>query len=192
VAILIIGLIVFIGVHLLPTLRPQRGNLIGKLGEGGYKGLFSLVSLLGLVLIVWGYGQYRASGYIPVWEPPRGMNHLALTLMWFSFVALAAAYSPNGKIKGMLKHPMLVAVKIWALAHLLSNGDLGSIILFVSLLAYAVYDRIAVKKRGDTGAPPAPFGKGDIIALAVGSVAWVAMIFLHPYIIGVPIFTMRA
>ncbi|MBM3608748.1 MAG: NnrU family protein [Alphaproteobacteria bacterium] len=187
--VLAAGLIVFIGVHLLPTMRPQRAALISRFGENGYKGLFSLVSLLGLVLIVWGYGIYRAGGYVPVWSPPRGMNHLAALLMWFSFVALAAAYLPSGKIKGMLKHPMLVAVKIWALAHLLSNGDLGSIFLFTALLAFAVYGRIAAKKRGDLGASAAPFGNGDIFALAVGSAAWLAMIWLHLRIIGVPIFS---
>lgn len=185
--ILIAGLIVFIAIHLVPTMPARRAALISQFGENGYKGLFSLASLLGLVLIVWGYGQYRAGGYIPVWSPPRGMNHLALTLMWFSFVALAAAYSPAGMIKGVLKHPMLVAVKIWALAHLLSNGDLGSIILFTSLLAFAVYDRISVKKRGDAGAAKRPFGTGDMIALGVGTAAWVAMVFLHRHIIGVAV-----
>jgi len=187
VTLLIAGLIVFIAIHLVPTMPAHRAALIARFGENGYKGLFSLVSLLGLVLIVWGYGQYRAGGYIPLWNPPRGMNHLAVTLMWFSFVALAAAYSPAGMIKGVLKHPMLVAVKIWALAHLLANGDLGSIILFATLLAYAVYDRISVKKRGDAGAAKQPFGTGDIIALGIGTVAWGAMIFLHRSIIGVPV-----
>jgi uncharacterized membrane protein len=108
-------------------------------------------------------------------------------LMWFSFVALAAAYAPAGKIKGMLRHPMLVAVKIWALAHLLANGDLGSLVLFGTFLAWAVYDRIAVKRRGDPGAPRSSVTAGDAIAIVAGTVAYVAMFWLHPWLIGVPI-----
>lgn len=186
--LLLTGLAIFIAAHVFVTLREQRAAVIAGLGEGPYKGLFSLVALLGLVLIVWGFGQYRAGGYTPIWTPPRGMNHLAATLMLFSFIALVATYAPAGKIKGMLRHPMLVAVKIWALAHLLANGDLGSIILFGSLLAWAVFDRIAVKKRGDAGALPAAFGTGDYIALGGGALAWLAMAFAHLPLIGVKVF----
>lgn len=186
-AMLIAGLVLFLGIHTLTTLREPRAALIGRIGEGPYKGLFSLVAAAGLVLIVWGFGRYRADGYIPVWDPPFALRHLTLTLMWFSFVALAAAGAPAGKIKGMLHHPMLVGVKIWALAHLLANGDLGSLILFGSFLAWAVYDRIAVKRRGDPGAPRSGFTAGDAIALVVGTVAYGAMFWLHPRLIGVPI-----
>lgn len=185
--LLIAGLVLFLGVHTLTTLREPRAVLIGRIGEGPYKGLYSLVAAVGLVLIVWGFGRYRADGYIPVWDPPLGLRHLTLLLMWVSFVALAAAYAPAGKIKGLLRHPMLVGVKVWALAHLLANGDLGSVILFGSLLAWAVYDRIAVKRRGDAGAPRSGFTAGDVIAVAVGTVAYVAMFWLHPLLIGVPI-----
>jgi len=184
---LIAGLVLFLGIHTFTTLREPRAALIGSIGEGPYKGLYSLVSAAGLVLIVWGFGRYRADGYIPVWDPPFGLRHLTLLLMWFSFVALAAAYAPPGKIKGLLRHPMLVGVKIWALAHLLANGDLGSLILFGTLLAWAVYDRIAVKRRGDPGAPRSGFTAGDAIAVVVGSIAYGAMFWLHPWLIGVPI-----
>jgi protein-S-isoprenylcysteine O-methyltransferase Ste14 len=102
-------------------------------------------------------------------------------------VALVAAYAPAGKIKGLLRHPMLVGVKVWALAHLLVNGDLGSIILFGALLAWAVYDRIAVKRRGDKGAPPSGFTAGDAVSLLAGSALYAAMFWLHPRLIGVPI-----
>lgn len=186
-AMLIAGLVLFLGIHTLTTLREPRAALIGRIGEGPYKGLFSLVAAAGLILIVWGFGRYRADGYIPVWDPPLSLRHMTLTLMWFSFVALAAASAPAGKIKGMLRHPMLVGVKIWALAHLLANGDLGSLILFGSLLAWAVYDRIAVKRRGDPGAPRSGFTAGDAIALVVGTIAYGAMFWLHPWLIGVPI-----
>ena len=102
-------------------------------------------------------------------------------------MALVAAYSPAGWIKGTLRHPMLVGVKSWALAHLLANGDLGALILFGAFLAWAIYDRIAVKRRGDLGAPRSDFTRGDVIALVVGSVAYAAMFWLHPMLIGVPI-----
>jgi uncharacterized membrane protein len=184
---LIAGLVLFLGIHTLTTLREPRAMLIGRIGEGPYKGLYSLAAAAGLVLIVWGFGRYRDSGYITVWDPPFGLRHVTLPLMWFSFVAIAAAYAPAGRIKGMLHHPMLVGIKIWALAHLLANGDLGSLILFGSFLAWAVYDRIAVKRRGDPGAARSGFTAGDAIAVVLGSVAYGAMFWLHPRLIGVPI-----
>jgi len=186
-SLLIAGLVLFLGVHTFTTQRGARATAIGRLGEGPYKGLYSLVSAAGLVLIVWGFGRYRSDGYIPVWNPPQALNPIALVLMWFAFVALAAAYSPAGKIKGLLRHPMLVAIKAWALAHLLVNGDLGSLILFGAFLAWAVYDRIAVKRRGDAGASPSGFTAGDAVSLVVGSAIYAAMIWLHPWLIGVPV-----
>ncbi|MDH7794781.1 MULTISPECIES: NnrU family protein [unclassified Beijerinckia] len=187
-AILILGLVIFLGAHTLTTLRETRAGLIARFGENGYKGLYSLASAVGLVLIVYGFGSYRAAGYIPVWDPPTWTRHLAMPLVWLAFIALISTYAPPGKIKGWLHHPMLAAVKIWALAHLLANGDLGGIILFGSLLAWAVWDRIAVKRRGDFGAPAsASFTKGDAIAVIVGTIAAVAMVYLHPILIGVSI-----
>ena len=185
--VLIAGLVVFLGIHILTTLREPRAALIGRLGEGPYKGLYSLASAVGLVLIVWGFARYRSGGYVPVWDPPAWLHPVALVLMWLSFVALAAAYTPAGKIKGLLRHPMLAGVKAWALAHLLVNGDLGSILLFASLLAFAVYDRISVKRRGDMGAPSSDVTAGDAIAVGVGTVAYAAMFWLHPLLIGVPV-----
>ncbi|MBS0540949.1 MAG: NnrU family protein [Proteobacteria bacterium] len=187
-SLLILGLVIFLGVHTLTTLRPTRAAVIGRLGDGGYKGLYSLLAAVGLVLIVWGFGHYRATDDIQLWSPPVALKHIARLLMWLAFVALAATYAPLGKIKSTLRHPMLVSVKTWALAHLLANGDLGALILFGAFLAWAVYDRIAVKRRGDTGAPPvAGFTSGDMIAIAAGTAAYVAMFWLHPMLIGVPI-----
>lgn len=185
--LLIAGLVLFLGAHTFTTLREIRTTAMGRLGEGPYKGLYSLVSAAGLVLIVWGFARYRDGGYIPVWDPPAWLHPIALLLMWISFVALATAYSPAGRIKGLLRHPMLVGIKAWALAHLLVNGDLGSMILFGAFLAWAVYDRIAVKRRGDAGAARSDVGTGDAIALIVGSIAYAAMFWLHPWLIGVPI-----
>jgi uncharacterized membrane protein len=189
--ILILGIIIFLGTHTLTTLRETRAGLIAQLGAGTYKGLYSLGSFIGFVLIVWGFGRYRAEDWIQVWTPPAGMRHLTILLMWFAFVALAAMSPKPSRIKGWLRHPMLVGIKIWALAHLLVNGDLGGMLLFGSFLAWAVYDRIAVKRRGDFGAPRVDaFTRADAIALIAGTVAYVAMILLHPWLIGVSVIAM--
>lgn len=190
-AILILGLIVFIGAHAFTMARGLRARAIASLGEGPYRALYSLVSLIGLALIVWGYGSYRAGGYIQVWNPPVWTRHLALPLVWLAFVAFVSAYLP-GRIKGTLKHPMLAGVKIWALAHLLANGDLGSIILFGALLAWAVAARISAKRRDevrDHGGPAAaPAGwRNDILSIVIGTAAYLPfLIWLHPLLIGVP------
>jgi uncharacterized membrane protein len=185
--ILILGLVLFIGIHTLTTLRPTRAAIIGRIGEGPYKGLYSLVALVGLLLIIWGFSRYRDTGYIQVWTPPWALFHpIALVLLWFALVCLAAAYAPPSRIKSVLRHPMLVGIKAWALSHLLVNGDLGSMLLFGSLLAWAIYDRIAVKRRGDAGAPAvARFGRNDVIVLAIGTVAYFALLWLHDSLIGV-------
>jgi uncharacterized membrane protein len=185
--ILILGIVLFLSVHTVSTLRPFRDSLVEDYGEGPYKGVYSLASAVGLGLIVWGFASYRSSGYIAVWDPPLWLRHVTLVLNWLAFVALVAAYSPLGKIKSALRHPMLAGVKAWALGHLLANGDLGSILLFGSLLAWAVYDRTTLKRRGDRGAPPSGVTAGDAIALVAGSAAFAAMFWLHPILIGVPI-----
>ena len=189
-AVLVIGLLVFIGGHSFVTMRPQRAAVIAQVGEGTYKGLLSLLALLGLVLIGYGYARYRAAGWIDVWHPPRWTFYVAQLLMWLASICVAAAYI-RGDIWRRLKHPMLVGVKTWALAHLVSNGDLGSIVLFGSFLAWAVYDRITLKRRTDPGAPPIPAGgrRNDIIALAVGTILYLLLgLMFHPLVIGIPVF----
>jgi uncharacterized membrane protein len=189
--VLILGIVIFLGAHTLPMLRDAREGWVARLGAGGYKGLFSVASVIGFVLIVWGFSLYRAQGWVQVWQPPIWTRHLTITLMWFAFVSLAAMGKGPSRIRGWLRHPMLVAIKIWALAHLLANGDLGGMILFGSFLAWAVFDRISVKRRGDLGAARvAGFTSGDGIILIAGTVAYVAMIFLHPYLIGVSVLAM--
>ncbi|TAJ94955.1 MAG: NnrU family protein [Reyranella sp.] len=184
--LLILGLALFLGAHFFTTLRGTRAAVIGRLGEGGYKGIYTLVSAAGLILIFIGFGSYRSTGYVVVWHPPYSLFHpIALVLLWFAFVALTATYAPPSRIKSLLRHPMLVAVKAWALSHLLVNGDLGSMLLFGSLLAWAIYDRIALKRRGDTGAPPAGWSINDLLVVALGTVAYVAMFWLHDSLIGV-------
>jgi len=186
---MILGLALFFGVHGVTTQRDLRAGLIAARGEVAYKIGYSLVSALGLVLIVWGFGHYRATGWIDVWYPPKAMKHIALTLMLFAVILVVASYI-RGRIYATLKHPMLAGIKLWALAHLLANGDLGSIILFGSFLAWAVFDRITLKRRSDAGAPPIPVGgiRNDLIAVAVGVVVYLGLVFaFHPYVIGVPV-----
>lgn len=189
-AVLILGLILFIGAHVFVTLRAQREALIETIGPGVYKGLFAVVAIAGIVLICWGYGTYRATGLVQIWNPPRWTRHVTVLLVWPAIIALVATYVP-GNIKRVLKHPTLVAVKLWAVAHLISNGDLGSIILFGSLLAWAVYDRITLNHRTDPGGPPIPVGgrRNDVIAIVVGTIVYLALgLVFHPLAIGVPAF----
>lgn len=188
--ILILGLVLFTGVHLFSAVRsraPGR-DVREKIGFGPYMGLYSLLSLIGLGLIIYGYDAARPAQVL--YTPPSWGAHLNYLLSPLALIALTAAYAPTGSIKKALKHPMLVAVKLWAFGHLLANGELNSVLVFGALLAFAVIDRIMVKRRGDNG--PGPQVKanpmGDVIALAVGIGASAALIFwLHPVLFGVSI-----
>jgi uncharacterized membrane protein len=187
--VMILGLVLFLGVHTLTTQRDLRASLVASWGEGGYKIGYALVSLAGLALIVWGFAHYRATGWINVWYPPKALKHVTVALMLPAVILVVASYI-RGRIYTTLKHPMLAGVKLWAAAHLLANGDLGSIILFGSFLAWAAFDRISLKRRADSGAPPIPVGGigNDAIAVAVGIVAYLALAFaFHPVVIGVPV-----
>ncbi len=188
--VLVLGLAIFLGAHVFVTQRDARAALIGRIGEWPYKGLFSLVSLAGLFLIVWGFAQYRAGGSIMVWSPPSWARHLTVALMWPATICVTAAYIP-GDLKRTLKHPMLVGIKLWAVGHLVANGDLGAIILFGAVLAWAVFDRITLKHRSDAGAPPIPLGgrRNDMIAVVVGTILYLALgLVFHPLFIGIPVF----
>ena len=188
--VMIVGLGLFFGVHTLTTQRALRARLIKAIGEGGYKLGYTLVSLVGFALIVWGFAHYRSSGLIEVWSPPKALKHLNTALMLPAVILVVAAYM-RGRIYTTLKHPMLAGVKLWAFGHLLANGDLGGIILFGSFLAWAVFDRISMKSRMDGGGPPIPVGgtTNDLIAVAVGIVVYLALGFpFHPVVIGVPVF----
>jgi len=187
--VMILGLALFFGVHILTTQRDMRDRLIAAMGEGAYKIVYSLVSLAGLALIVRGFGHYRAAEWIQIWSPPTVLKHLNLALMLPAVILVVAAYI-RGRIYATVKHPMLAGVKLWAFGHLLANGDLGGIILFGSFLAWAVYDRISLRHRADPGAPPIPVGglTNDVIAVGVGLVAYLALAFaFHPVVIGVPV-----
>jgi len=186
----VLGLVIFLGAHVFVTMRDRRATLVARLGEWPYRGLFSVVSIVGILLIAYGFAAYRAAGMIAVWSPPAWTRHIVVVLMWPASILVAAAYIP-GNIKRVLKHPMLVGVKTWAFAHLCANGDLGGIILFGSVLAWAVYDRITLKYRADPGAPPIPVGgtRNDIVAIVVGTILYLALGFVfHPIVIGLPAF----
>jgi uncharacterized membrane protein len=190
-AILVLGLAVFLAPHTFTAFRAARAAVIARVGTGTYKAVYAIVSLIGLVLIGHGFALYRAAGPIEIWYPPIWMRHVTVALVWPAIICIVAAYSP-GRIKTTLKHPFLVGVKLWALAHLLSNGDLGSIVLFGAILAWAVFDRISLKHRTDPGAPPIPVGgiRNDVIAVVVGTLVYVLLgLYFHPYVVGVPAFT---
>lgn len=189
-AVLAIGLILFIGAHVFVTLRPTRAAVIAAIGEWPWKGAMAVVSLAGLYLIFKGFGMYLEAGPVPVWSPPRFMRHVTWLLMLPACVFLASAFLP-GRISAAVRHPMLTAVKTWALAHLLANGDAGGILLFGSLLAWAVYDRIAIKRRGDAAALPAAKAGpwNDVAAVVVGMILYLALsLVFHPLVVGVIVF----
>lgn len=191
---LILGLVLFLGVHSIAIVSPSgRDRLSARLGEGPYKGLYSLASLLGLVLIVWGYGLARQAP-VPLYAMPGGMRHLAALLLLPVFVLLIAAYLP-GRIKTATKHPMLLAVKLWALAHLLgqsaTGGTLADVLLFGGFLAWAVADRISLKRRAAAGltrsVPALPAsGINDVIAVVGGLALYLVFAFwAHAWLFGV-------
>jgi uncharacterized membrane protein len=188
--LMILGLALFIGVHGITTQRDLRARLVGIGGGAVYKIVYTVLAVAGIALISYGFGHYRAGGMIEIWHPPVWTKHIAAALMLPAVILFVAAYL-RGRIYAVVKHPMITGVKVWALAHLIANGDLGSIILFGSLLAWAVFDRISLKRRSDAGGPPIPVGgvKNDLIAIAVGIVAYAALAFaFHPVVIGVPVF----
>jgi uncharacterized membrane protein len=190
--LLILGLVLFLGMHAVTMKRDLRAGLIERFGAGGYRGLYSAVSIIGFLLLIYGYGLQRAAGYTVVWDPPVWTRHLALLLNLPIFILLAVGRRPSWLLS-RVKHPMLLAVKIWATAHLLANGDLGSMLLFGGFLAWAVMARISVKRRPEEIARAAAmtnvaFGRRDIIAIVAGLVLYVVFaLWLHPLLIGVSV-----
>jgi len=187
VFVLALGLVLTLGVHLFASLRGPRGRLVERIGADPYRGLHSLVAMLGLVLIVWGFIRYRAYAWDQVWAPPEHARDVTWTLMWFALVSLACVFAKSpGRIRGWLRHPLLASVTLWSLAHLVSNGDAGGMLLFGAFFVWSIYARIALERRGDHGAAPsAVFTRADAIELVVGSVLWAALAMLHPIFAGV-------
>jgi len=187
-AILIIGLALFIANHMLITFREQRAALMTRLGRPLYHTLFGLMSIVSVALIVWGYAEYRATGWVQIWLPPPYMRHVTIGLMLIASLLIAAYVIPS-HIKARVKYPALAATKTWAFAHLLANGDLGSIIMFGSLLVWSVYAFMTAKHRKDVVLPSAPVGwMNDIFVVVVGVAFFLALgYWFHPYVIGVPV-----
>jgi uncharacterized membrane protein len=186
--LLILGLVLFLGMHSLPIFSlTARDRLMRALGRNGWRAVHSLVSIAGLVLIVVGYGQARLAPTV-LYMPPSWMRHVTFLLMLPVFPLMFAAYLP-GRIKARVKHPMLTAVKTWAFAHLLANGMLADVLLFGGFLAWAVADRISLKRRESTLNITAKASAiNDVIAVVAGLALYVAtLLWLHRLLIGMPL-----
>jgi len=184
--LLILGLVIFLGVHSLGFVAPTwRQGLIARLGNAPWQGLASLVALLGLVLIVWGYGQARIEP-VPLFAPPVWTRHLGLLIMLPAFPLLFAAYLP-GRIRDAVGHPMVTAVILWALAHLLANGNLADLVLFGAFLLWALADRISLFYRLALPVQGASPGKrNDLIAIVLGLACYLGFLFwAHAWLFGV-------
>lgn len=186
--LLIIGLIVFLGIHAVTLFNPAlRQQIIAQRGRIAWRAIFSVISLAGLVLIIYGYGQARMNP-TNLWFPPAGLRHLALILTLIAFVLMAATYVPNNRIKAKMGHPMYLGIKTWALAHLLANGTLADVLLFGSFLAWAIAGFAVQRRRDRTAGVIRPAGtlSGDIMTIVAGVVVWaVIVMFLHTWLIGV-------
>lgn len=185
---LLLGLVLFLGVHSVRIVAEGwRSQTIARMGAQPWKGAYSLVSVLGFALMVWGYGQARLDPTV-LWLPPRGMTHLTALLTLFAFILLAATYVPRNSIKARVHHPMVVSVKVWALAHLLSNGMLADVIMFGAFLVWAVLDFRAARQRDRQHGTTYPSGTllGTVLTVVVGAVAWVGFaLWAHRWLIGV-------
>ena len=186
--VLVIGLLLFLGVHSVRIFAdPWRTAMRARIGAGAWKGVYSLISLAGFGLVIWGFKQAWVQPLV-VWTPPEGMRHLAGLLMAFAFVLLVATYVPRNNIKARLHHPMILSVKVWALAHLLANGMLVDVVLFGSLLLWSVLNFRAARQRDraeNIQYPPGTPG-ATMLTVFVGLAAWAAMAFwLHGYLFGV-------
>ncbi len=183
--LLVLGILLFTGVHLVPSLAPGlRGALVQRLGENGYKGLFSLSLLLGMGLIVLGWRSTLPS---LVYLPPAGLYPLALTLMVLAFLLMVISGRPS-RLKQVLRHPQLTGVFLWGLGHLLVNGEQRSVLLFGALALWAVVEMIAINRRDGAWVKPGPAPwSTDLISVVITGVVVAVVIFIHPWIAGVPV-----
>ncbi|MCV9961377.1 NnrU family protein [Pararhizobium sp. BT-229] len=187
--LLILGIVIFLGMHLVRVVAPSlRASVIERQGKNAWMGLYTLVSLVGLGLVIYGFGEARAvTGML--YNPPVFLKHLSLLLMLIAFICLAAGFLPAGRIAVAVKHPQILSIKIWALAHLLANGETSSVLLFGSFLAWAVILRISLKRReraGETVLPVFKSASNDILAVVIGLAAFGLFVWkLHEWLIGV-------
>jgi uncharacterized membrane protein len=186
---MLVGLLIFLGTHSLNIFAPAwREAQIRQRGPLPFKAVYALISIAGLWLAIWGYGQMRMTGTV-LWNPPVGLRHLVSLLMLPAFMLLLAAYIPRNHLKARLGHPMLMAVKVWAFAHLLANGRVGDILFFGAFLAWAVVLYIRLKKQDRAAGTTYPAGSlgGTLAVVLGGAVLWyVFAAYLHIYVAGVP------
>lgn len=164
-----------------------RGHQIARLGLNRWKGVYSVVSAVGLALMAWGYGMSRAEP-VALWEPPPWTHHVAALLTLPALVLLVAAYLPGSRIRAAVGHPMVAGVKLWAIAHLLANGRLGDVLLFGAFLVWAVFDFRAARGRDRMAGMRLPPGtaRGDVVVLLAGMAVWAMFAFLlHGWLFGV-------
>jgi len=189
--VMIAGLVLFLGTHSVRIFADDwRAGQIAARGENVWKGIYSVIALAGLVLIVWGYGLAREAP-VAVWDPPLWLRHVTLTLNAVAFFLAAQNAGPIGPVTARLGHPMVLAAKIWAIAHLISNGTLADIILFGSILAWAVADFSAAKRRDRQAGTVRVAGpwRNDLIPGAVGLALWAVFVLgMHEWLIGVSVF----
>jgi len=186
--VLLLGLVIFFGGHSVSIVNdPWRGRMVAKMGEWPWKGLYALVSIIGFMLIVWGYGLARHDPVV-VYTPPGWLHPVAMVLLVPVFPLLLATYLP-GRIQAAAQHPMLAATKLWAVAHLLANGMLADVLLFGAFLVWAVLDRISMKHRTQRPVPSVPPSRvNDLIAVAGGLALYAAFVlWLHGWLIGIPL-----
>ncbi len=182
------GLLLFLGVHSTRVFANDwRNKTLARIGEKPFKGIYTLLSLAGFALLIWGYGHARQQG-VMLWNPPAAMRHLAALLTLVAFVLLTAAYVPGNQIKAKLHHPMVLGTKVWALAHLLANGSLADTVLFGSFLLWSVLLFAASRRRDrrERTVYAAGTASATAITVVVGVVAWAVFAFwLHRVLIGV-------
>jgi uncharacterized membrane protein len=185
---LILGLLIFLGAHSVKMLAPAwRDAQLARMGENGWKGVYSLVSVVGLGLIIWGFGVARVDSPA-LWIPPIWTRHLAASLTLPAFILLVAAYLPGSRIKAAVGHPMVAGVKLWALSHLLANGKLVDLVLFGAFLVCAVADFISARRRDRVAGRSYTVRKGprDAMVVGIGVVAWLLFAYVgHTWLIGV-------
>ena len=185
---LLLGLVLFLGVHSVRIFADDwRTQVITRRGEGAWKGLYSLLSIAGFALLIWGYGLARQQPVV-LWTPLVAMRHMASLLTLIAFILLVAAYVPRNGIKARLHHPMVIGVKVWAFAHLLCNGNLADVVLFGAFLVWAALDFRAARGRDRAAQTVYPAGSAmaTVITVVVGSVAWLGFaLWLHGMLIGV-------
>lgn len=186
---LLIGLALFLGIHSLQSVAPiARQNSMVRWGPLGFKAVYAAVAALGLYLVFTGYGQARLEPVV-LWSPPRGLQFGTILLMWLAMILLVATYLPANHIKSKLRHPMTLSVKVWALSHLLINGNLADVVLFGGFLLWSVLVFRAARKRDRQSLHSAPEGKwqGTVLTVVVGTGLWAAFFMggLHVWLVGV-------